>query len=89
MATKIYIDQGHNPQNPNAGAEGNGLQEQTITYRIGEALAALLRANPDFEVRLSRPSPDTILGTSSPYQSRALFQQDSVSSSFAPGIVGS
>ena len=64
MATKIYIDQGHNPQNPNAGAEGNGLQEQTITYRIGEALAALLRANPDFEVRLSRPTPDTILGTS-------------------------
>ena len=64
MAIKIYVDQGHNPQNPNAGAEGNGLQEQTITYRIGEALAALLRANPDFEVRLSRPSPDTILGTS-------------------------
>lgn len=64
MATKIYIDQGHNPQNPNAGAEGNGLQEQTITYRIGEELAALLRANPDFEVRLSRPTADTILGTS-------------------------
>ena len=28
MAIKIYIDQGHNPQNPNAGAEGNGLREQ-------------------------------------------------------------
>ena len=25
MAIKIYIDQGHNPVNPNAGAEGNGL----------------------------------------------------------------
>ena len=24
MATKIYIDQGHNPVNPNAGAEGQG-----------------------------------------------------------------
>ena len=64
MATKIYIDQGHNPQNPNAGAEGNGLQEQTITYRVGQELAALLRQNPDFEVRLSRPTPTTALGTS-------------------------
>lgn len=64
MATKIYIDQGHNPENPNAGAEGNGLREQTITYRIGQELAALLRANPDFEVRLSRPTPTTALGTS-------------------------
>lgn len=64
MATKIYIDQGHNPENPNAGAEGNGLQEQTITYNVGVALADLLRANPDFEVRLSRPTPTTSLGTS-------------------------
>ncbi|MBO5294913.1 MAG: N-acetylmuramoyl-L-alanine amidase [Clostridia bacterium] len=64
MATKIYIDQGHNPENPNAGAEGNGLREQTITYRIGQELAALLRADPDFEVRLSRPTPTTALGTS-------------------------
>ena len=64
MATKIYIDQGHNPENPNAGAEGNGLREQTITYEVGIALAELLRANPDFEVRLSRPTPTTALGTS-------------------------
>ena len=64
MATKIYIDQGHNPQNPNAGAEGNGLQEQTVTYEVGQALATLLRQNPDFEVRLSRPTPSTLLGTS-------------------------
>ena len=64
MATKIYIDQGHNPENPNAGAEGNGLQEQTITYNIGQELAALLRTDPDFEVRLSRPTPTTALGTS-------------------------
>ena len=42
MAIKIYIDQGHNPENPNAGAEGNGLREQDITYRVGEELAALL-----------------------------------------------
>ena len=31
MAIKIFIDQGHNPGNPNAGAEGNGLYEQDIT----------------------------------------------------------
>ena len=59
MAIKIYIDQGHNPINPNAGAEGNGLREQDIVYRVGVALAELLRANGNFEVRLSRPSADT------------------------------
>ena len=64
MAIKIYIDQGHNPENPNAGAEGNGLKEQTLTYRIGQDLAALLRANPNYEVRLSRPTPTSALGSS-------------------------
>ena len=64
MAIKIYIDQGHNPQNPNAGAEGNGLREQDIVFRVGILLAELLRANPNFEVRLSRPSVDTQIGTS-------------------------
>ena len=29
---KVFIDQGHNPTNPNAGAEGNGLREQDIVY---------------------------------------------------------
>ena len=64
MAIKIYIDQGHNPQNPNAGAEGNGLREQDIVYRIGIELAELLRANPNFEVRLSRPTATSQLGSS-------------------------
>ena len=64
MAIKIYIDQGHNPVNPNAGAEGNGLREQNLVYTIGVELAELLRANPNFEVRLSRTSPETHLGTS-------------------------
>lgn len=64
MAIKIYIDQGHNPQNPNAGAEGNGLREQDIVYRIGQETATLLRANGNFDVRLSRPTPETALGTS-------------------------
>ena len=64
MAIKIYIDQGHNPLNPNAGAEGNGLREQDIVYAVGVELAELLRQNPNFEVRLSRPTPDTQIGTS-------------------------
>lgn len=64
MAIKIYIDQGHNPQNPNAGAEGNGLREQDIVFRIGILLADLLRSNPEFEVRLSRPTEQTQIGTS-------------------------
>ncbi|MBQ8545397.1 MAG: N-acetylmuramoyl-L-alanine amidase [Clostridia bacterium] len=64
MAIKIYIDQGHNPSAPNTGAEGNGLREQDITYDVGIRLAELLRQNGNFEVRLSRPSPTTQLGTS-------------------------
>ena len=49
MAIKIFVDQGHNPQNPNAGAEVNGVREQDINYEVGVRLAALLRADPDFE----------------------------------------
>lgn len=64
MAIKIYIDQGHNPVNPNAGAEGNGLREQDIVFNIGIELARLLRANGNFDVKLSRPTVDTQLGTS-------------------------
>ena len=64
MAINIYIDQGHNPQNPNAGAEGSGLREQDIVFRIGLELAELLRANPNFEVRLSRPTISTQIGSS-------------------------
>ena len=54
MATKIYIDQGHNPQNPNAGAEGNGYREQDITYRIGVELADLLEGLLDGGAELAR-----------------------------------
>ncbi len=64
MATKIYIDAGHNPQNPNAGAEGNGLREQDITYEVATLLGELLERDPDFEVRLSRPASDVQLGSS-------------------------
>ncbi|MBQ7363433.1 MAG: N-acetylmuramoyl-L-alanine amidase [Clostridia bacterium] len=63
MSIKIYIDQGHNPMGFNTGAEGNGFFEQDITYEIGTRLANLLRANPEFEVRVSRPTPESVLGT--------------------------
>ena len=64
MAIKVYIDQGHNPQNPNAGAEGNGLREQDLVFRIGILLADLLLANGNFEILISRPSITSQLGTS-------------------------
>ncbi len=64
MAIKIFVDQGHNPQNPNSGAEANGVREQDITYDIGVRLAALLEEDPRFEVRLSRNTPQEQLGTS-------------------------
>ena len=71
MAIKIYIDQGHNPQSPNSGAEGNGLREQDLVFRIGIETKRLLDANPDFEARLSRPTSDTQLGTSNASSLRA------------------
>lgn len=64
MPIRIFIDQGHNPTGPNTGAEGNGLREQDVTYEVGTYLATLLRDDPRFEVRVSRPAPDTVLGTS-------------------------
>ena len=64
MAIRIYIDQGHNPSNPNAGAEGNGYREQDLVYVIGKSLEAMLNASPEFEARTSRNSPGEILGTS-------------------------
>ncbi len=64
MAIKIYIDQGHNPRDYNTGAEGNGYAEQDLTYEIGRRLYNLLLTNPEFEPRLSRTTPDTVLGTS-------------------------
>ncbi len=64
MAIKVYIDQGHNPRNPNSGAEGNGYREQDIVYEIGIRLAELLRQDGRFEVKLSRPTSETQLGNS-------------------------
>lgn len=64
MAIKIFIDQGHNPEGINAGAEGNGIREQDITYPVGIYLRDILNADGRFEARTSRNSPDEVLGTS-------------------------
>ena len=64
MAIRIFLDQGHNPEQVNAGAEAFGLREQDVTYNVGVYLADLLSRDPNFDVRLSRNSPDEILGTS-------------------------
>lgn len=64
MPIRVFIDQGHNPQGVNAGAEGNGLREQDVTYVVGRALADMLREDPRFAVRLSRNTPTESLGTS-------------------------
>lgn len=62
LAIKIFIDQGHNPSGVNAGAEGFGMREQDITYNVGIYLANLLNANPNFEARTSRTTPEEVLG---------------------------
>ena len=64
MAIKIFIDQGHNPQGPNTGATGNGLNEADVTYKVGVGLKDLLEANGNFQVMLSRKAPNEILGIS-------------------------
>lgn len=64
MPIRIFIDQGHNPSGPNAGAEGGGLREQDVTYVVGKALGDMLRDDPRFAVRLSRNTPTESLGTS-------------------------
>lgn len=68
---KVFIDAGHNPTNPNAGAEGNGLREQDITYEVARIAADLFNANPDYEARLSRETPDVVLGTTNATSLRA------------------
>ena len=62
MAIQIYIDQGHNPQGINAGAEGFGVREQDITYQVGLYLYNILSDDYRFTARLSRPTPETTLG---------------------------
>ena len=46
LPIRVFIDQGHNPSGVNAGAEGNGLREQDVTYVVGQSLAGMLRDDP-------------------------------------------
>lgn len=62
MAIKIFIDQGHNPGGVNAGAEGFGLFEQDVTYQVGMYLFDILSRDPRFEARVSRETPEEVLG---------------------------
>lgn len=71
MAVKIFIDQGHNPTGHNTGAQGFGVKEQDVTYQVGVYLADMLRGNSNFEVRLSRNTPEEVLGTSNSTSLRA------------------
>jgi len=58
---KIFIDAGHNNSGWNTGALGNGMREQDITFEVAFLLGELLKR--DFEIRLSRPTLQTNLGT--------------------------
>ncbi len=71
MAIRVYIDQGHNPQSPNTGAEGNGLFEQDITYEVGKLLYDRMNRDTRYTVTLSRPREDTQLGNSNAGSLRA------------------
>lgn len=66
MAIKLYIDQGHNMGNINAGASGFQLWEAEITYHVGKELANLLRLDSRFEVKTSRDYLYDILGNDAP-----------------------
>jgi len=62
VGAKIFIDAGHNDSGWNTGAAGNGLREQDITYNVAKKLGDLL-ATKGLQVKLSRPTKDTNLGT--------------------------
>ncbi len=69
---KIFVDQGHNfAGHHNSGAQGNGLDEGAVTYEIGIRLAELLGADSRFDVKLSRTTRDTVLGTDNSSSLRA------------------
>ena len=60
---KICIDSGHNYSGYDTGAQGNGLREQDITYKIAARLAELLKSI-GLSVIMTRPTLETNLGTS-------------------------
>ncbi len=64
---RLYLDQGHNPLgHTDSGILTDTCYEGDITFAVGIALAERLSADPRFEVLLSRPDADTVLGNSVP-----------------------
>lgn len=59
---KIFIDAGHNDKLFDTGAMGNGLREQDITFAVSNILAEKFK-NIDVDIKLSRPTKSTILGS--------------------------
>ena len=59
---KIFIDAGHNDKLCDTGATANGLKEQDITFAVSNILAEKFK-NIDVDIKLSRPTKSTILGT--------------------------
>ena len=59
---KIFIDAGHNDKLCDTGATGNGLKEQDITFAVSNILAEKFK-NVDVDIKLSRPTKSTILGS--------------------------
>ena len=63
LAIKVFIDQAHNfPGFHDTGCEGFGMVEGEITFGVGICLAAIFNADPRFEVRLSRPNQESVIG---------------------------
>lgn len=62
MTINIFIDQGHNPGTINAGAQGNGLYEEQVTFQVGIILAGLFNQNPHFTARTSRKTAQDVIG---------------------------
>ena len=62
MKKKIFIDAGHNHSGWNTGAAANGMREQDITFDVAFELGRIL-GGAGFDIRLSRPTLQTNLGT--------------------------
>lgn len=58
---KIFIDAGHNPHSYNTGASGFNLKEQDVVFSVALKLADILKNYCD--IKLSRPTANTMLGT--------------------------
>ena len=63
---KLFIDAGHNDSGWNTGAVSpapENLREQDVTYAVSKCCSEYLKQYSDIEVKLSRPTKNTVLGT--------------------------